>query len=181
MAPPLSNEPPPSEGEFAQLLATHQRQLFGLIFGMVHSVADAEDVFQQSSLVMWQKFDEFQTGTNFVAWAASIARFKAVDFLRSKGRNRLQFSAELLEQFVDQQEARDQSNETRARALDECKKKLPERDRKTLGLCYAPNTSIKQAAEELQRPVGSVYDSLTRIRRNLMTCIQRTLAMEDNV
>jgi RNA polymerase sigma-70 factor (ECF subfamily) len=177
---PTSASTPPEE-QFAQLLANHQRQLFGLIFGMVHSVADSEDVFQQSCLVMWQKFADFEPGSNFGAWAASIARFKAIDFLRSKGRDRLQFSPELLEQFVQQQDSRAVHSEARARALDECKQKLPARDQHTLRLCYQPDTTIKQAAEELQRPVGSVYDSLTRIRRALMSCIQKTLAMEGNV
>ena len=34
---------------------------------------DAEDVLQRASVLMWQKFDTFERGTDFVAWASTIA------------------------------------------------------------------------------------------------------------
>ena len=74
------------EDELLNLLGTHRRQLFTFILGIVHNMDDAEDVFQQTSIVLWQKFDQFAKGTDFVAWACSIARFKAINFLVAVNR-----------------------------------------------------------------------------------------------
>ena len=163
------------DDELVRLLTTHKRQLFGLIFALVHSVADAEDVFQQTCLVMWEKFDQFEPETDFVAWAGSIARFKAIDMLRARKRQRVQFSPTLLEQLAEQSQSRPEHYEARAEALEGCKEKLSSRDRQTLQACYEQGTTIKQAAAKLKRPVGSVYDSLSRIRRALLACIEHTL------
>ena len=51
--------------QFAELLREHHRDLFNFIFSLVHHHADAEDVFQQTTLVLWRKFDDFVIGTNF--------------------------------------------------------------------------------------------------------------------
>jgi RNA polymerase sigma-70 factor (ECF subfamily) len=166
------------EEQLVHLLSTHKRQLFGYIFALVHSIADAEDVFQQTSLVLWEKFDEFEPGTDFVAWAASIARYKAIDFLRSLRRQRASFSPILLDQLTVQAHARSELAEARAMALESCRLKLSSADQQTLRACYAQGVTIKQAAVTLDRSVGSVYDSLSRIRRALLKCIERTLLSE---
>jgi RNA polymerase sigma-70 factor (ECF subfamily) len=166
------------EEQLVHLLSTHKRQLFGYIFALVHSIADAEDVFQQTSLVLWEKFDEFESGTDFVAWATSIARCKAIDFLRSLRRQRASFSPILLDQLAEQTSARSELAEARATALEGCRRKLSADDQRTLRACYAKGVTIKLAAGTLNRSVGSVYDSLSRIRRALLKCIERTLLAE---
>ena len=168
------------DDEFVRLLTTHKRQLFGFVYGMVHTIVDAEDVFQQVSLVLWEKFDQFQPDTDFVAWATSIARFKAIDFLRAKQRERSHFSEGIIDQLADREIERSRQVEPRAQALELCREKLSEGDQQTLRACYEQGISIKQAAADLDRPVGSVYGSLTRIRRILWKCIERTVAREDN-
>ena len=40
-------------------LARHQSQLFGYIYSLVRDLDDADDLFQQTSLVLWDKFDQF--------------------------------------------------------------------------------------------------------------------------
>jgi RNA polymerase sigma-70 factor (ECF subfamily) len=166
------------EERFVDLLSTHQRQLFGYIFALVHSISDAEDIFQQTCLVLWEKFDEFEPGTDFLAWAMSIARYKAIDFLRSLRRQRASFSLALLDQLELQAKARSELAEARATALESCRRKLSAEDQQTLRACYTKGVKIKQAATTLNRPIGSVYDSLSRIRRALLKCIERTLRSE---
>jgi RNA polymerase sigma-70 factor (ECF subfamily) len=161
---------------FAKLLEENQRDLFRVIFCIVHSLPDAEDVFQQTSVAMWEKFDDFQPGTNFLAWARSIARFKALAFLRSKGRERICFSEELIEQIAAQDALPPAVDEAALLALASCQKKLSSSDQKLLSLCYGGSYTIYEAAESIGRPVGSVYVSLTRIRRALYGCIQRSLS-----
>ena len=62
---------------FTEQLQRHHRRLYGYVFTLLRNHQDAQDVFQQTSLVLWEKFDEFQPDTNFLTWACTVARFKA--------------------------------------------------------------------------------------------------------
>src|SRR5215212_8521225 len=69
--------------EYVQLLNRYKKPLFRLILCMVRSPSDADDLFQQTAITMWDKFREFEPNTNFFAWASTIARFKVRDFIKS--------------------------------------------------------------------------------------------------
>jgi RNA polymerase sigma-70 factor, ECF subfamily len=164
--------------EFVQLLGAYRRQLFRFIYSVVHSMHDAEDLFQQVTITLWDKFDEFEPGTDFFSWACSIAKFKALNYFKAKGRQRLHFSPELIDEIAKRESMRPDVHDARLRALAECRRKLANRDQTLLAACYGGSESILEAAQQLGRTPGSVYDSLSRIRRALRTCIQRTLAQE---
>jgi RNA polymerase sigma-70 factor (ECF subfamily) len=174
----LNQSRPAREGEFAQLLTRHRSQIFRLVFCMVHTQQDAEDVFQQAALTMWDNFEKFDPETDFVAWASQIARHKALNFLTSRQRRRVCFSPELIGEMAQIQEPSSDFQEARLRALGSCRGKLPEPDQRLLMHCYAGEGTIRDAAKRIGRPAGSVYDSLMRIRRALFDCIQRTLTKE---
>src|SRR6266404_5220948 len=90
--------------EFAARLRDHQTQLFGYIYSLVRNLDDADDLFQQTSLVLWDKFDHFDPGKSFIAWACGVARFEVSNFLRSRSRQRLHFSDELGLMLIDAHE-----------------------------------------------------------------------------
>jgi RNA polymerase sigma-70 factor, ECF subfamily len=166
------------DDQYVELLTRHKSQLFRFVFALVNSLPDAEDVFQQAAITMWDKFGEFEPGTDFYAWACSIARFKALDFFKAKGRQRLYFSDELIEEIAQRNRWDPELDQAKLRALANCRGKLSENDQQLLAACYGGGGSIRDAASQLGRPVGSVYDSLSRIRRALYGCIKRTLASE---
>jgi len=176
---PTGDRPAPRDSnELVTLLTPHKGDIFGFIFCMVHSLQDAEDVFQQSVITMWNKFDQFEPGSNFLAWAYSIARFKALNLIKSKRRAKVYFSEDLIDQLVQQEIDPTEVRDARLRALATCRQKLSSGDQALLALCYGESGTIRDAAERIGRPVGSVYDSLSRIRRALYLCIERTLARE---
>ena len=62
----------------------------------------------------------------------------------------------------------DDTVHSRRDALRGCLKKLPENDRHLVDRCYGDSRqSFKTAAEELGRPINTVYKALNRIRRAL--------------
>ena len=166
------------EDGYVQLLRQHQNQIFGYIFCMVRNFSDAEDVFQQTSLTLWDKFEEFIPGTSFMAWAKAVARNKTLTFLRTKRRERTKFSDEVLDQLAECELWSPEALDERISALARCRQKLSKIDQTLLAKCYSTAGSIRDVAEQLERPVESVYSSLSRIRRALYDCIQRSLAME---
>ena len=167
------------EAEFERLLTLHKDQLFAFIFCIVQNVPDAEDVFQQTCIVLWEKFAAFEPDSDFIAWASQVARYKGMQLIKKKHRDRHYFSDEFVAELAERESDRQQLHEQRSRALRKCSKKLSDRDRTLLGLCYRANVSIKKTAEQIGRPVGSVYDSLSRIRGALRKCIERETAEED--
>src|SRR5436190_1887663 len=79
------------------LMTRHQRQIFSYIYVLVPNRSDAEDLLQETSLVICEKFHEFKEGTDFVAWACQIAYWR-VRYSRQKfARSKVVFDQELLD------------------------------------------------------------------------------------
>ncbi len=163
--------------EFAELLGKHQTQLFGFIYSLVRDLDDAEDLFQQSCLVLWDKFSQYDPSRSFVGWACGVARFEVLNFLRFRSRHRLYFLDELNLALIEaHQEFEDGRLEDRRDALSACMKKLRERDQRLLDTCYGKSVGVHEAARVQNRSTQSIHNSLRRIRRSLFECVQRSLA-----
>ena len=65
-----------------QLFVTGQGNLLAFILSLHPGMAEAEDILQETFLVVSRKADTFAEGTNFLAWACTIARFKVLEFRR---------------------------------------------------------------------------------------------------
>ncbi|MBN1394413.1 MAG: sigma-70 family RNA polymerase sigma factor [Pirellulales bacterium] len=168
-----------SHDAFVELLSRHRGQLFGFIYALVRRLDDAEDIYQDTALVMWSKFREYEPETNFLGWACTIARYRAANFLKSERRRRRYFSQAVQEELAALQASispRDAG--LQQEALVDCMERLPESDRRLVELCYGGGESFRQVAERLGRSPQSVYDALCRIRRVLFKCIARAAARQ---
>lgn len=165
--------------EFAECLREHQAQLFGYIHSLLRNLNDADDLFQQTSLILWKKFGEYDRSRSFLSWACGVARFEIANFLRARNRQHLYFTDELNLMLIEAHEALKQDEIDRRRdALTKCTAKLRMRDRSLLEDCYRKSSSVAAIAEQQGRSPQSVHNSLRRIRRALFECIRRTLAQE---
>ena len=165
-------------GEFVQLFTHHQRRLFLYILSQVHNPVDAEEILQETNVVIWSKCSKFQPGTNFLAWVSQIANFEVMKYRTRKRREKLVFSDEFLETVAQASLERSEELETRRAALADCLNKLRLKDRELIQQRYAPGERGKHLAEQIGRPANSVYQSLGRIRRSLLDCIQQRLTAE---
>ncbi len=163
--------------EFARDLERHQARLFGYIHSLVRDLDDADDLFQQTSLILWKKYGEFDPTRSFFAWACGVARLEVSNFLRSRSRSKVYFSDELNLLLLDAQaELTEDELGDRRDALAGCVQKLRERDRGLIEECYGAACCISEVAERRRRSPQSVHNSLRRIRRALFECIHRALA-----
>ena len=166
-------------GEFAERLRREQARLYNYIHSLVRDLNDADDLFQQTTLVLWKKFGEFDPRRSFFAWACGVARLEVANFLRGRGRQRLYFSDDLNLLLIEaQEEVGSDEAEGRREALARCVEKLRQRDRELLQECYGAEGGVQAAAGRHGRSPQSVYNSLRRIRRSLFECVARTLAAE---
>lgn len=72
--------------DFVLLFTKDARWIFSYILMMVPSKVDAEEIFQETSLTLWQKFGDFEPGTNFRAWAIKTSQYKVMHH-RAKRKN----------------------------------------------------------------------------------------------
>ena len=164
------------EEQFVRLLnAAHQR-LKAYLLSLLGNRHDADDVLQQASVLMWQKFDMFEPGTDFLAWASMVALYEARNFQRVAARSRLRFNPALLETLAAERLEDARHFDHRLDALDECIEQLDERSRQLLQGVYAENSDVAALAARLGRAKQTLYNRLAHIRRALAECIERRLA-----
>jgi RNA polymerase sigma-70 factor, ECF subfamily len=164
--------------ECVQLLNRYKKPLYRLILCMVRSPSDAEDLFQQTAITMWDKFREFEPGSDFFAWVSAIARNKVRDFVKSKARQRVYFTDEVIDKLAAEEDS-PAADEGRLQALIDCRSKLSRSDQSLLTACYGSGKTVVEVARSNQCSPGSIYSNLWRIRRALYACIQRAIAREE--
>ena len=83
---------------------------------MVFSHHDAEEVFQNTSVVLWNKFGEFEPGSNFFAWASRVAYYEVLNLMKQRRRSRT-FSDEALELLASEAVALSEESSDRGKTL----------------------------------------------------------------
>lgn len=167
------------DAEFARLLHEAHRELFGFIFAMLQNRADAEDVYQQSAVVLWKKFATFAPGTNFLAWAIRVAKFEIKDFVKARRRRKVYFTDAILDAIAVTYENNSSERERdRLEALAKCLDKLTARDLKLLKQCYSVNRDYRKIAESEGKSIAALYKAISRIRKSLYLCVQRAAGTE---
>jgi RNA polymerase sigma-70 factor (ECF subfamily) len=165
-----------SGDEFVRLFSRIEPRLHAYILTMVPNWADAADIFQESSSVLWRKFEQFEPGTNFFAWACQIARLEVATFRKRNRRQELLFSDAFVAAVASTSEALTSTLEARQGFLVDCLQKLRPRDRELLRLRYHDESTIDKVAQHTGRNAQAVYKALQRIRRQLFECVERHIA-----
>lgn len=165
-----------SDSDFVAQLTSCQLPLLLYIRSLLPGDAAAGDVAQQANACIWSKRGDFEPGTNFTAWAFSIARFEVLNYRKQQARDtRLVFSDELAETIAIEIPSSKAPIERRHEALRQCLAKLREADRKLILHRYTNSGTLAEYAESVNRSTGGLKVTLYRIRSTLLECIQRTL------
>ena len=169
-----------SKDRFMDLVTQHQGRLFGYIYAMVPNVNDTQDLHQQTLMVLWRKFSQYEEGTSFLAWATRIAQIEVLRFCKSQPAGRVFLSDEVLSQVVESQSrhAVHPATESRQALLEGCVEKLEAVDRELLDASYRRNCRVKEIAAYLGRSSQSICNTLRRIRRELLKCVDRATSEE---
>lgn len=164
-----------SQSYVTQLL-THQDDLRAFIHALLPNSPVADDVLQNTNLVLWKKRNHFKQGTNFHAWAFKIARIQVQhQYDRAKRETRLVFSESLIEHIASATKT-NTSRERNLTILEGCMEKLTDEQRNIVNARYTPGESLQQHAEKSGATAGSLRISLFRIRAILRQCVENILA-----
>ncbi len=167
--------------ELMRLMVEHQRRIFAYIYALVPDRSDANDLLQETSLVICEKFHEFRLGTDFVAWACQIAYWQIRRARQKYARSKVVFDQEVVDAIAETAVEMVPELDSRHAALAHCLQKLPPRDREMILLRYEPGAGVEEAAARAGRSMEAAYKSLARIRRLLMDCVTHRLSMEESL
>lgn len=166
--------PPVDEEQFYRDLVNAQRGLYAFIVRLIPHAEDANDVLQETNVVILRKQKDFRVGESFDAWAAGIARYQVLAFRRDAGRERLVFSEPLLDKLAARGVPTVNRINVMFEAMELCRKKLSEADRQLLDYRYSDSLTVAEIANSLGRTPKAISQSLYRIRITLLECIERT-------
>jgi len=160
---------------FLALLAKNQHRLSAFVHTLVANWHDGEEIVQDTLIVLWRKFDEFDPGTDFFRWAAKVAQFEILNY-RRKSHRALNLDAEVLESLAASAVKHSDGAAQRRQALAHCVQRLPEQDRTILGLRYQEAGSVDGVAKALDRSASQVHRILRRIREQLVRCVRASVS-----
>lgn len=134
---------------------------------------DAEEVFQLTCMVLWQKFSQYDRSGNFVAWACRIAHFEMLKLRDSKRRIRLLTDDAMESLALAAMPIGAQLGERRI-ALSSCLKQLPDADHELIRQRYFDGLSVSEIAECIGRSTHAIYRELSRVHGVLSRCVERS-------
>ena len=164
------------QDEFAQEFISNQGKLYGYIATLLPHRDDAEDVLQRTSLILWQKWEQFDNNRGFLPWARGIALNEIRNLLRRSERRNVHLSEPIIAMLAD--ELDEDQNEDRVEALTFCLDRLEEKQRNLLERCYLGSNGVKTVASAMNSSAASIYMRLHRMRRMLVDCINKRLSNE---
>ncbi len=165
--------------EFLRLLMAHQRRIYAFILMMVPNHGDAEDLFQETVLLMWSKFDSFTPGTSFTAWGCAVARHQILSVRKRHATRGVLFSQAATELLRDESERFIEQTDLRMQALRHCIGKLDPKDYELIRLRYRDEMTIASIAQQMGRSLQAIYKRIVRIHDALLRCVRKALREEE--
>ncbi|MBN1671108.1 MAG: sigma-70 family RNA polymerase sigma factor [Kiritimatiellae bacterium] len=165
--------------EVTAQIVRHRGILFAFILSIVKNHHLAEDLFQDTCVVISSKCDQYRPGTNFLAWARSIALREIKGIHKNKRYRNVEFSAENAELIAELWTRRREPSHIQARkaALEACLRGLKARAFKVFRAFYESGSACEEIAGDLRTSVPAIHMLLKRTREKLAGCIRKKMAV----
>jgi RNA polymerase sigma-70 factor (ECF subfamily) len=169
-----------SESNRAEMFLALHLQNHNRLAAFVHTLVpvwqDAEEIIQDTLMVLWRKFNEFEPSTSFFSWAARVAQYEVLNYRRKNRHRELYFNDDVLSALASTALEHLDDMELQRAALENCIKKLPDRDRELLSLRYREGGNIQIAADAMRRTTGHVQRLLRKVRGGLLRCVHARMS-----
>ncbi|MBN1393996.1 MAG: sigma-70 family RNA polymerase sigma factor [Pirellulales bacterium] len=168
-----------NDDQFLEAFVAAQSRVYGYIATFLANRADVEDLFQQTSLVLWKKRSQYDSSRAFVPWAIGIAHNEVRNFIRRSDRKGVYLSEAVVERLAETRHATAGRIESRLQRLAECMDELTGEQRKLIEVCYVGRKPIRAIAEERRIEPAAFYKRLDRVRWALIDCMNADPGRED--
>ncbi len=169
--------------EFVRELTELQKALRVFVGYLMGGASATPDVVQEVNLILWEKREQFEMGTNFRAWAFTTARYVVLGYRRRMRRDgALLFDPDLIERLADEWQVEPDEHERKLAALEHCLEKLPEEDLELVLKRYrSGHGGVEHLASQLGCSSGGLRSRLFRLRAALKQCVRRELEVEEGL
>ena len=173
-------KPETTHSEFLRLFLSKEQELFRYIVTFVGNLEEAQDILQETAITLMEKFADYDSDRPFFPWACRFAlnkikqsrtrNMKWVRFLDDETINVLASRRNELSEELDQ----------RRLYLRQCLEKLPDTHLDVISGYYHEAIPIEDLSQRSGKSVSAIYKILQRVRKQLMDCIERQMAIEAN-
>lgn len=172
---PTSQKKRPSEGDFMRLLMRNEPALRAFARSLLPDWHTVDEVIQEASITLWEKFSQLRDESGFLPWAKVIVRFKCLSAVSKMRRDRHVFSDGVLELLAEEAAAIDaEEHEAAQCALRSCLDGFSKAHQELLLAPYSGGR-VKVIAEESGKSANALYKLLGRLREKLSDCVHRHL------
>jgi RNA polymerase sigma-70 factor (ECF subfamily) len=177
----MEDHPTPSEHtlQVQRLFVQHQQVVLYYVLTIEPNLGDAQDIVQETFLTVSRKAATYALGTNFPAWACTVARYQALQFQRNRARSAARLDDDVMEMLYGEDGAPPVMLEPRTHALKGCLGKLAPKSADLIRRRY----HLGEMPEDIAAAVGwtpnSVRVALTRARQTLRACVDRSLGASE--
>ena len=131
-------------GAFEELIREHQRMIHSLCYRMSGSVADAEDLAQETFIQAYQHLDGFRAEARFSSWLYRIALNLCLNWQKRNQRRE-----QLHKEWAQQDREQSAEDGGRAQQIQEALMKLPPKQRAAVVLTIYDGLTHAEAAAAL--------------------------------
>jgi RNA polymerase sigma-70 factor (ECF subfamily) len=147
-------------GAFRLLFERHGDRVYRFALSLTRNPHLAEEVLQETMMAVWNGAKKFNGRSKVTTWVLGIARNQAYNLLRREERGRR------LPETTDR--VPDPSGEAEMSVhVERALTTLPEAQREVLHLVFYENLSVRETAELLGLPEGTVKSRMYYARKNL--------------
>ena len=162
---------------FAALVHEHADMLLAFIRAAIRDPGTVDDIFQETMLIAWRRFGDYDPTKPLAKWLRGIARNLILShFARMKNRpvycreDVLDALDERLEHIARQP---GDSWAEKIEALETCLEQLPEAMQQPIKLFYEDDRKTEEIADIVQATRETIKKRLQRGRRLLADCLRR--------
>ncbi|MFO0060649.1 MAG: sigma-70 family RNA polymerase sigma factor, partial [Planctomyces sp.] len=142
---------------------------------LVPNRADADELFQQTCLTLWESWERYDMSLDFVPWACGIAHNHVRNFYRKRQNSQVHLDADVVEMLATRSSQLRQRDDEKITALRACLNELTERNRGIVENYYG-GMSVQEIATQRDLSANAIYKLLDRVREALHGCVNLRLA-----
>lgn len=154
------------------------RQVYAFALRQLSRPDEAEEAVIETMMEVWNAAGRFAGQSQVRTWLFGIARHRALDKLRRRGRNEwvdIDEMAETLADEADESAFERLAREQRAEHVAHCLERLSPEHRECLHLVFFEELRLAEVAEIQQIPENTVKTRVFHAKKNMRRCLERRL------
>lgn len=163
------------QNDFLRILLKSERAILRYVMAIVPNASDAQEIFQETAVALWNHIEKYDPNRPFVPWACRFAANKAKEHLRKQGQWKGFLDEDVATMLLERRAENSSDLDRRVEPLRDCVSELPPRNRMLIEKYYFEQTPLEGISREVGRSNDALYKSLQRIRSVLMECVNGKL------